>query len=86
MGEAFWRRKHSREIIGRCFGKPDIVRLIRGITIRWSGHGLRKTVKKITKIIDESLTEGIRPVRRPRARWKDQVHKYASDGTGRGGC
>lgn len=28
------------------------------------------------KLSEYFMTEGIRPVTRPRARWKDQVHKY----------
>lgn len=32
-------------------------------------------MEKITKIIYESLPKGIRPIRRPREKWKGQVHK-----------
>lgn len=30
---------------------------------------------EISNLIYESLPEGISPIRRPRARWKDPVHK-----------
>lgn len=52
-----------------------------------AGNILRKSEEEITKIINETLPKGIRPIGRPRAKWKGQVHEDMQvDGTGRGGC
>lgn len=45
--------------------------MIRGSRLSWVGQILRKNVKKLTKIIRESPTQGIRPLGSPR---KTQVH------------
>lgn len=67
--------RHWKKVFGEetqqedreLFGEPDLVGVIRGSRLKWA--------EKIPKITYESLPEEIRPIVKPRARCKYQVHK-----------
>jgi hypothetical protein len=60
--------------IRELYQKPNIVDGIRKKWLFWAGHAWRKEGAFIHKILCGS-PEGVRPLGRPRLRWKDQVSK-----------
>jgi len=60
--------------IRELYQKPNIVDDIRKRRLFWAGHAWRKERALIHKVLCGS-PKGIRPLGRPRLRWKDPVSK-----------
>ena len=69
-----WRIRNNTKT-DKLIEGADIVRFIKAQRIKWLGHIQRMDQARPTrKLLDWKLT-GIRPVRRPRQRWKEDVMK-----------
>jgi hypothetical protein len=79
-----WRKLHSEEL-HNLYSSPDIIRQIKSRRIRWAGHVARMgMVIKLYKVL-VGMSEGKRPLGRPRYRWKDGIRMDLRD-IGLEGC
>ena len=65
-----WRRLHNEELHMLYFS-PNIVRVIKSIRFRWTGHVARMEEGWTVLKILTSTPTGKRPLGRPRHRWED---------------
>uniref|UniRef100_A0A1B6HHE4 Endonuclease-reverse transcriptase n=1 Tax=Homalodisca liturata TaxID=320908 RepID=A0A1B6HHE4_9HEMI len=69
-----WRIRKNREL-REIYQDPDVIALIRSKRMRWMGHVARRGKDKMIKKVWRGEPEGVRPLGRPRMRWRDQVEK-----------
>jgi hypothetical protein len=67
-----WRKLHNEEL-HILYSSPNIIRMIKSRTMRWTGHVARMGEKKNAYGILMGLPEGKRPLGRPRRRWVDNI-------------
>jgi len=67
-----WRKLHNAELKD-LYCSPKILRVIKSRRMRWAGHvarmGERRGVYRVLVVI----SEGKRPLGRPRGRWEDNI-------------
>jgi hypothetical protein len=62
-----WRKLHD------LYFSPNIVRVIKSITMRWAGHVTRMGEERGVYRVLVRRPEGKRPLWRPRLRWEDTI-------------
>jgi hypothetical protein len=67
-----WRKLHNKELHD-LYSLPNIIRIIKGRTIRWAGHIARLGEKRDAYRLFVGKPEGRRTLRRPRRRWLDNI-------------
>ena len=67
-----WRRLHNEEL-NDLYSSPNIVRVIKSISMRWAGHVARMGEKTGVYRILVGKPEGWRPLGRPKRRWVDNI-------------
>jgi hypothetical protein len=67
-----WRKLHNEEI-HNLYSSPSIPRMIKSRRMRWTGHVTRMEEKRNAYRILVGMSEGKRPLGRPRRRWVDDV-------------
>jgi hypothetical protein len=63
---------HNEEL-HNLYSSPNIIRMIKSRTMRWTGHVARMGVNGNAYRIMVGKPEGKRPVGRPRRRWVDNI-------------
>jgi len=63
-----WRRLHNEEL-NDLYCSPNIVRVIKSIRMRWTGHVARMGEDRVVYRVLVGKPEGRRPLGRPRCRW-----------------
>jgi hypothetical protein len=66
-----WRELHNEEI--HNYSSPSIIRIIMSRRMRWAGHVARMGEKRNVHRLLVGKPEGMRPLRRPRRRWVDNI-------------
>jgi hypothetical protein len=64
-----WRKSHNEELNNR-YSSPNIVRVIKSSTLRWTGHVARMGEGRGVYKVMVGKPEGRRPLGRPRRRWR----------------
>jgi hypothetical protein len=71
-----WRKLHNEEL-PNVYSSPNIIRMIKSRRMRWAGHVARRGAEEKNKNnacrILARKPEGMRPLRRPRRRWVDNI-------------
>jgi hypothetical protein len=67
-----WRKLHN-EGLHNFYSSPSIITTIKSRKMRWTGHVLRNGGRRNAYKILVGKPEGMRPLRRPRRRWKDNI-------------
>jgi hypothetical protein len=67
-----WRKLHNEEL-HNLYSSPDIIRQVKSRRMRWAGHVARMGEERTVYKVLVGKPEGMRPVRRPRRRWKDGI-------------
>jgi hypothetical protein len=67
-----WRRLHNEEL-HNSYSTPTIIRMIKSMRMRWTGHVARMWAKRNAYSIVVGNPEGKRPLGRPRRRWVNNV-------------
>jgi hypothetical protein len=67
-----WRRLHNEEL-NDLYSSPNIIRVIKSRGMRWAGHVARMEEERGAYRILVWRAEGMRPLGRPRLRWKDNI-------------
>jgi hypothetical protein len=65
-----WRKLHNGEL-HNLYSSPDIIRHIKSRRMRWAGHVARMGEERKVYRILVRKSEGRKPLRRPRRRWKN---------------
>jgi hypothetical protein len=67
-----WRKLHN-EKLHSLYSSPNIIRMIKSRRVRWAGHVARmeETRNAYRRLVGKP--EGMKPVRRPRRRWVDNI-------------
>jgi hypothetical protein len=66
---------HNEELHG-LYSSPSIVRVIKARRMRWAGHVARMGEVRSAYNILVGMSEGRRPLGRPRRRWEDNIEMY----------
>jgi hypothetical protein len=78
-----WRKLHNEENRD-LYSSPSIIRMIKSMRMRWTGHVARMLEKKNAYRLLVGKPEGKRPLRRPRCRWVDNIKMgFGEIGSGR---
>ena len=67
-----WRRLHNEELHS-LYRSPNIVRVIKSRTLRWTVHVARKEEGRSAFKISTGKPTGKRHLGRPRGRWEDNI-------------
>jgi hypothetical protein len=67
-----WRIRNNMEI-DKLIEGADLVRFVKAQRIKWLGHIQRMDQARPTRKLSDWKPMGIRPVGRPRQRWKEDV-------------
>jgi len=67
-----WRSLHNEEL-NDLYSSPNIVRVIKSRSMRWTGHVARMGVETGVYRVLVGKAEGRRPLGRPRRRWVDNI-------------
>ena len=70
------RRLHNEEL-NDLYSSPNIVRVIKSRTMRWSGHVARMGEERGMYRVLVGKPEGKRPLGRPRRRWVDNIRRIS---------
>jgi hypothetical protein len=65
-----WRKVHNEEL-HNLHSSPNIIRMIKSMRMKWTGHVARMGEKRNAYRILVGKPEGERPLRRPRSMWVD---------------
>ena len=66
-----WRKLHNEGL--NLYSSPNIVRVIKSRRMKWAGHMARMEEGRGVHKVLVGITEGKRPLRRPRRRWEDNI-------------
>ena len=66
-----WRKLHNEGL--NLYSSPNIVRVIKSRRMKWAGHLTRVGRRRVVYRVLVGITEGKRPLRRPRRRWEDNI-------------
>jgi hypothetical protein len=77
-----WKMKHVEEF-HNLYASPNIIRVIRSRTMRWTVHVARLEVMRNAYSILVGKPEGKRPLGRPRHRWEDKIRMELGKKCGR---
>jgi hypothetical protein len=67
-----WRKLHNEELSDR-YSLPNIVRVVKSRRMRWAGQVARKRAGRGVHRVLVGKSEGMRPLGRPRRRWKVNI-------------
>jgi hypothetical protein len=67
-----WRKLHNDEL-HNLYSSPSIIRRIKSMRMRWTGHVARMGEKRNAYRILVEYPEGKRPLGRPRRRWVGNI-------------
>jgi hypothetical protein len=67
-----WRKLHN-EKLNDLYSSPNIARVIKSIRMRWAGHVKRLGERRGVYRVLVGISEGKRPLGRPRCRWEDNI-------------
>jgi hypothetical protein len=67
-----WSKLHNEELRD-LYSSPSIIRIIKSRTTRLAGHVAQIEVKKNAYMLLLEMSEGKRPLGRPRHRWMDNI-------------
>jgi hypothetical protein len=67
-----WRKLHNDELHS-LYSSPNIVKVIKSKTMRWTGHAARMGEGRGVYRVLVGRPEGKRPLGRPRSRWEDNI-------------
>jgi hypothetical protein len=67
-----WSRLHNEEL-NDLYSSPNIIRVIKSRRMRWAGHVARMGEMRGAYRILVRISEGRRPLGRPRRRWEDNI-------------
>ena len=67
-----WRKVHNEELRD-LYSLPNIVRVVKSITMRWAGHVARLGEGRDVHRVLVGKPEGKSPLGRPRRRWEDNI-------------
>jgi hypothetical protein len=68
-----WRKQHNDELHSMC-SSPSIVRVIKSRRTRWAGHVTRMGEGRGFYRVLVGMTDGKRPLGRPRRRWENNIN------------
>jgi hypothetical protein len=67
-----WRKLHNEELRD-LYSSPSIIKIIKSMSMRWTGHVARMWEKRNECRLLVGKPEGKRPLGRPRRRWVDNI-------------
>jgi hypothetical protein len=67
-----WRKLHNEEL-HNLYSSPNIIRIIKSMTIRWTRHVTRMGAKRTAYRVLVGKSEGKRLLGRPRRKWVDNI-------------
>jgi hypothetical protein len=67
-----WRKLHNKDLNG-LYSSPNIVRVIKSIRMRWTGHVARMGEGRGVYSVLVAKPEGKRPLGRPTRRWENNI-------------
>jgi len=67
-----WRKLHNEEL-NHLHSSPNIVQVITSRGMKWAGHVVRMGERRGVHKVLVGKSEGKRPLRRPRRKWKDNI-------------
>ena len=67
-----WKKLHNEEM-NDLYCSPNIVRAIKSRRLRWAGHVTHIRERRGGYRVLVGKPEGMRPLGRPRCRWKDNI-------------
>jgi hypothetical protein len=67
-----WRKLHKEELRD-LYISPSIIRIMKSRRMRWAGHLARMGEKRDAYRLLVGMSEGKRPLGRPRRRWVDNI-------------
>ena len=67
-----WRKLHNEEL-SDLYSLPNIVRVVKSIRMRWTGHVARVVEGRGVHRVLMGKPEGKRQLWRPRRRWEDNI-------------
>jgi hypothetical protein len=70
--DGWWRKLHNDELYN-LYSSPNIVRVIKSRRMRWEGHVARMGEGRGVYGVLVGMSEGKRPLERPRCRWDDNI-------------
>jgi hypothetical protein len=67
-----WRKLHNEELNDLC-SSPNIVRVMKSISMKWAGHVARMGEERVVYRVLVGKLEGKRSMGKPRHRWEDNI-------------
>ena len=67
-----WRKLHNVELHA-LYSSPNIIRNLKSIRLRWTGHVVRMEQSRNAYRVLVGKPGGKRPLGRPRRRWEDNI-------------
>jgi hypothetical protein len=78
-----WRKLHSEEL-HNLYSCPDIIRQIKSMRMKWTGHVAHMGEERKVYKVSVGKPEGMRPLPKPWHRWEDGIRMDLRE-TGWGG-
>jgi hypothetical protein len=73
-----WTKLHNDELHS-LYSSPNVVRVIKSRRMRWAGHMARMGEGRGVYWVLVGMSEGKRPLGKPRCRWEDNVNMDLSE-------
>jgi hypothetical protein len=67
-----WRKLHNEEL-NDLYSLPNIMRVVKSRQMRWAGHVARMGEERSVHRVLVGMSEGKRPLGRPRRRWENNI-------------
>ena len=67
-----WRKLHNEDL-NDLYSLSNIVRVVKSRRMRWAGHVARMGEDRGVQRVLVGMSEGKRPLGRPRLRWEDNI-------------
>jgi hypothetical protein len=73
-----WRKLHHEEL-NDMYSSPNVIRMIKGRSIKWAGHVARMGERRGVYRVLVGKPESKRPLGRPKRRWDDNIKMDLQD-------
>jgi hypothetical protein len=70
-----WRKLHNKEFYN-LYSSPSTISMTKSRSVRWAGYVARMGTKRNSCRILVVMSEGKRPVGKPKRRWVDNIKMY----------
>lgn len=66
---------HYNAELERLYNQQNIVGIMKSRRLEWAGHSIRMNEERRPRMVMKMVSEGMRPVGRPRKRWSDGMRE-----------